>query len=97
MSYSTYEDAVAAYPREHIASDGHTTGLWPRQHEFYMEHIVPLLPRCPICGGVGDPRQPRHELCRLRAAGGRPTPEINTIDECYCAQCKGSQSWTVAR
>jgi len=88
VTYSTLEEAVAAYPRERIATDGKTTNLWHRGHEHYMEHVVPLLPRCPICEGVGDARQPRHELCRLRAEAGRPTPRIDSISKCYCGQCR---------
>jgi hypothetical protein len=88
--YATLDEAIAAYPRDRKPEDGQTTCLWHRQHEFYLANIVPLLPRCPICGGVGDPRQPRHELCRLRARDGRPTPELNTVSKCPCAKCSPS-------
>lgn len=76
-------------PIERIATDGHTTNLWHRQHEFYLSDIVPTLPKCDICGGcTGDKRSPRHELCRLRAERGTATPRMDYISECGCAPCR---------
>ena len=77
------------YPTSHIPSDGHTTNLWHRQHEHYLRYIVPILPKCDICGGcTGDSRAVRHELCRLRAKRGNPTPRTDTINECDCSPCQ---------
>lgn len=88
ITYVTLEDACAAMPSEQIHSDGRDgTCLWHRQHEHYLEHVVPLLPRCPICKGVGDPRQPRHELCHIRVENNLPTPPIHSIAACGCGKC----------
>ena len=88
--YRTLQEAKDAYPRERIASDGYTTCLWHRQHDHYMNHIVPLLPRCPICGGIGDERRPEHELCRVRRAKGLPIQQLDTITKCSCSNCRKS-------
>lgn len=79
--------AFDATPRERIPSDGHTTCLWHRQHEHYLKSVVPLLPRCPLCGGVGDHRQPAHALCHARQERGLPTPRLDSIRQCGCARC----------
>lgn len=88
MKYSTLAEAQAATPRDRIPEDGNTTCLWHRQHEHCMAHIVPLLPRCDICGGEVESEQERHELCRARLRCGVPTPRLSVVRTCPCAKCR---------
>ena len=87
--YKTLEEAQAAFPRTPLPGlDGHGTCLWHRQHEFYVQHVIPLLPTCSICGGaLPPPNKGQHELCRLRQRSGRPTPRIDPEHTCYCRPC----------
>ena len=87
--YPALKDALAGMPRELVDSDGLTTNLWHRQHEYYQEHVVPLLPTCDLCGGSADPRVGRHELCRARKERGLPTPRLSIERPCACCQCRG--------
>lgn len=60
-------------------------------HQRYLRDIVPALARCPHCGGVaGRPGEATatHELCRLRAAKGSPTPRIDWTAKCKCRDCE---------
>ena len=74
-----------SYPLHRIATDGYTTCLWHRQHQYYLEHVAPTQPRCTICGGnTADMRVPRHELCRAREERGMPTPLMDSTPLCGC-------------
>lgn len=43
---------------------------------------------CELCGGrLHDSRATVHELCRLRARRGAPTPRLPE-SPCLCAQCR---------
>jgi len=88
----TLEQALAATPREidYDAGDGTSTCLWHRKHEHYIARVVPILPRCDICGGEVDPRQSRHEICRVRQMRGLPTPRESTVRNCGCSKCRKS-------
>lgn len=87
-TYQTWKQAAEATPKDKVPSDGHTTCLWHRQHEHYIKHIVPLLPKCDICGGTGHPRQPRHALCVEYQKRDMPAPRLDTIRDCPCSKCR---------
>lgn len=78
---------TSTFPRTVIPSDGHTTCLIHRQWEWTMTHYVPHMPRCPLCGGIADPRAPTHPLCQARHARGLPTPPLDCTPRCSCAAC----------
>lgn len=78
---------TSTFPRERIETDGVTTNLWHRQHEWYLANVVPKLSECDICGGV-CPYGARHELCRIRQGKGMPIVQLNTaVNKCYCTPC----------
>lgn len=77
------------FPVELIESDGKTTSLWHRQHEWVIANVIPTWPHCTICGGVCDPRQTAHELCKALQKRGLPTPQLDSTPKCSCAKCCG--------
>jgi len=68
--------------------DGTTTCLWHRQHQYYLENIVPHLPLCELCGGEVDHGMSQHHLCAARAGRGLPTPRLSVVKPCPCSQCR---------
>jgi len=84
----TTQTAVPPMPTELIESDGHTTSLWHRQHEWYLRYVAPRLPACTLCGGPCDPRLSSHALCDARAARGQPLQRLDSTMPCPCARCE---------
>lgn len=79
---------TTTFPRElDRTTDGITTCLWHRQWVWSMMNYVPKMPRCALCGGICDPRQTAHELCKALARRGRPTPQLDGAPKCGCAKC----------
>ena len=98
--YATLSEAWAASPIYHrcreraAAGERPSENLWHRHHEHYLNFVVPLLPRCSICGGVVEtyswlvrPGDNLHERCRLRREAGRPMQQEDGIRKCPCATC----------
>lgn len=93
MSYATLEEAMAATPQERIATDGRPelggSCLWHRQHQHYLEHVVPFYPACRCCGGPVDPRsaEPVHNLCLALSEAGLPVTRLDATRHCPCQNC----------
>lgn len=77
----------STFPRALIETDGKTTCLMHRQHEWTLANYVPHMPRCTICGGVVDPRLETHALCRARVNTGQSITPLDSTPVCSCAVC----------
>jgi len=75
------------YPQDRIDSDGRTTCLWHRQHEWFVAHALPNWPHCQICGGICDPRLTAHALCQERAKRSLPITVLDSTPLCPCKAC----------
>ena len=67
---------------------------WHALH-VYHERREHLLPRCRFCGSSGgrlDSAKPQHELCRVRAERGVPTPPLPSDRECASGHCRREQA-----
>lgn len=84
---SALNAAIADFPRELIATDGHSTNLSHRQHEYAMANIVPAMRKCRLCGGECDRRQDAHNLCVERAKRDMATPVLRDLPKCGCKAC----------
>lgn len=78
---------LADFPRETIATDGHSTCLWHRQSEWLKSNRHLWVKACDICGGDIFDGGARHELCRARAARGVATPRLDQTRKCPCRKC----------
>lgn len=87
---SALDAAIAEFPREFVATDGHGTCLRHRQYEYTMERIVPAMRRCRICGGECDRRQEAHNLCVERQKRGLKPTLLRSLPTCACKECNKS-------
>jgi hypothetical protein len=85
------EEWLSAIAARWAAKDaaGETSCCWHEAHEYNIHHGSRHA--CAVCGFESlylNAEHPQHELCRLRAEAGRPTPPLDDDPACPCARCR---------